>query len=83
MRHQPHNAIVLFSEPVKRVEGNFAVTTITRKSMQRCDWVSQTPFILPIMITSGRTRKPIGRKLFEMICLEGQQAGLSFRITVL
>ena len=49
--------------------------------MQRCGWVSQISFISIITTRNGAYRKPTV-KLFEMICLEGQQAGLSW-ITVL
>ncbi|MDR0807281.1 MAG: DNA-3-methyladenine glycosylase I [Enterobacteriaceae bacterium] len=50
--------------------------------MQRCSWVNQEP--LYIAYHDNEWGKPIydNHKLFEKICLEGQQAGLSW-ITVL
>ncbi|AWH88961.1 DNA-3-methyladenine glycosylase I [Limnobaculum parvum] len=50
--------------------------------MQRCSWVNQDP--LYIEYHDNEWGKPVhdNQKLFEKICLEGQQAGLSW-ITVL
>lgn len=50
--------------------------------MERCSWVNQDP--LYIDYHDNEWGKPVhdGQKLFEKICLEGQQAGLSW-ITVL
>ena len=50
--------------------------------MQRCGWVTQDP--LYIAYHDDEWGKPITdrQRLFEMICLEGQQTGLSW-ITVL
>ncbi len=44
--------------------------------MQRCDWVSQTLYIAYHDNEWG-VPETDSRKLFEMLCLEGQQAGLS------
>ncbi len=49
--------------------------------MQRCGWVSQDPLYIEYHDTEWGVAQE-GRQLFEMICLEGQQAGLSW-ITVL
>ena len=50
--------------------------------MQRCGWVSQDPLYIEYHDTEWGVAQKEGRQLFEMICLEGQQAGLSW-ITVL
>lgn len=50
--------------------------------MQRCGWVSQDPLYLAYHDSEWGVEQRDGKKLFEMICLEGQQAGLSW-ITVL
>ncbi|MFS2221515.1 DNA-3-methyladenine glycosylase I [Pantoea sp. B65] len=50
--------------------------------MQRCGWVTQDPLYLTYHDDEWGIPQTEGKKLFEMICLEGQQAGLSW-ITVL
>lgn len=50
--------------------------------MQRCGWVTQDPLYLEYHDNEWGVTQKDGQKLFEMICLEGQQAGLSW-ITVL
>ena len=50
--------------------------------MQRCGWVSQDPLYIEYHDTEWGVAQRDKQKLFEMICLEGQQAGLSW-ITVL
>lgn len=50
--------------------------------MQRCGWVTQDPLYLAYHDNEWGIPETDGQKLFEMICLEGQQAGLSW-ITVL
>ncbi|SFR12928.1 MULTISPECIES: DNA-3-methyladenine glycosylase I [unclassified Enterobacter] len=50
--------------------------------MQRCGWVSQDQLYLDYHDNEWGVPQRDGQKLFEMICLEGQQAGLSW-ITVL
>lgn len=50
--------------------------------MQRCGWVTQDPLYLEYHDKEWGIPQTDGKKLFEMICLEGQQAGLSW-ITVL
>ena len=50
--------------------------------MQRCGWVSQDPLYIEYHDTEWGVPQRDNQKLFEMICLEGQQAGLSW-ITVL
>lgn len=50
--------------------------------MQRCGWVSQDPLYIDYHDREWGVAQTDGQKLFEMICLEGQQAGLSW-ITVL
>mgnify|MGYP004713389109 FL=1 len=50
--------------------------------MQRCSWVSQDPLYIAYHDTEWGVAQKDNQKLFEMICLEGQQAGLSW-ITVL
>lgn len=50
--------------------------------MQRCGWVTQDPLYLEYHDNEWGIPQTDGKKLFEMICLEGQQAGLSW-ITVL
>lgn len=50
--------------------------------MQRCGWVTQDPLYLEYHDKEWGVPVTEGHKLFEMICLEGQQAGLSW-ITVL
>ncbi|HIA5658990.1 TPA: DNA-3-methyladenine glycosylase I [Salmonella enterica] len=50
--------------------------------MQRCDWVSQDPLYIAYHDNEWGVPETDSRKLFEMLCLEGQQAGLSW-ITVL
>ncbi|MGL4033229.1 DNA-3-methyladenine glycosylase I [Kosakonia cowanii] len=50
--------------------------------MQRCGWVTQDPLYLDYHDNEWGVAQRDGKKLFEMICLEGQQAGLSW-ITVL
>jgi 3-methyladenine DNA glycosylase Tag len=50
--------------------------------MQRCGWVTQDPLYLAYHDEEWGVPQTDGKKLFEMICLEGQQAGLSW-ITVL
>ncbi|WP_333852798.1 DNA-3-methyladenine glycosylase I [Leclercia sp.] len=50
--------------------------------MQRCGWVSQDPLYIAYHDKEWGVPETDGQNLFEMICLEGQQAGLSW-ITVL
>jgi DNA-3-methyladenine glycosylase I (EC 3.2.2.20) len=50
--------------------------------MQRCGWVTQDPLYLAYHDNEWGVPQTDKRALFEMICLEGQQAGLSW-ITVL
>jgi len=50
--------------------------------MQRCGWVSQEPLYIDYHDKEWGVAQSSNQKLFEMICLEGQQAGLSW-ITVL
>ena len=50
--------------------------------MQRCGWVSQDQLYIDYHDKEWGVPETDGKKLFEMICLEGQQAGLSW-ITVL
>lgn len=50
--------------------------------MERCGWVTQDPLYLAYHDTEWGVAVNDRKKLFEMICLEGQQAGLSW-ITVL
>lgn len=50
--------------------------------MQRCGWVTQDPLYLTYHDTEWGVAQTDKRALFEMLCLEGQQAGLSW-ITVL
>lgn len=50
--------------------------------MERCGWVSQDPLYRDYHDNEWGIPQREGQKLFEMICLEGQQAGLSW-ITVL
>lgn len=50
--------------------------------MQRCGWVTQDPLYLAYHDEEWGVPQREGQTLFEMICLEGQQAGLSW-ITVL
>ena len=50
--------------------------------MQRCGWVSQDPLYIQYHDNEWGVAQRDAAKLFEMICLEGQQAGLSW-ITVL
>lgn len=50
--------------------------------MQRCGWVSDDPLYIAYHDSEWGRAERDEKKLFEMICLEGQQAGLSW-ITVL
>lgn len=50
--------------------------------MERCGWVSQGPLYIAYHDNEWGVPETDSKKLFEMICLEGQQAGLSW-ITVL
>ncbi|MGB9095395.1 DNA-3-methyladenine glycosylase I [Erwinia sp.] len=50
--------------------------------MQRCGWVSQDPIYLAYHDTEWGIPITDQRELFEMLCLEGQMAGLSW-LTVL
>lgn len=50
--------------------------------MQRCGWVTQDPLYLAYHDKEWGIAQTDKRMLFEMLCLEGQQAGLSW-ITVL
>lgn len=50
--------------------------------MERCGWVSQDPLYIAYHDNEWGVPETDSKKLFEMICLEGQQAGLSW-ITVL
>ncbi|MBV4414492.1 DNA-3-methyladenine glycosylase I [Enterobacteriaceae bacterium YMB-R22] len=50
--------------------------------MQRCGWVTQDPLYICYHDKEWGIPQTDGKKLFEMLCLEGQQAGLSW-ITVL
>lgn len=50
--------------------------------MRRCAWVSQDPLYIDYHDKEWGVAQSNNQKLFEMICLEGQQAGLSW-ITVL
>ncbi len=50
--------------------------------MQRCGWVTQDSLYIDYHDNEWGIPQKSGEKLFEMLCLEGQQAGLSW-ITVL
>ncbi|WP_097314290.1 DNA-3-methyladenine glycosylase I [Escherichia coli] len=50
--------------------------------MERCGWMSQDPLYIAYHDNEWGVPETDSKKLFEMICLEGQQAGLSW-ITVL
>ncbi|HHH9847234.1 TPA: DNA-3-methyladenine glycosylase I [Escherichia coli] len=50
--------------------------------MERCGWVSQDPLYIAYHDNEWGVPETDSKKLVEMICLEGQQAGLSW-ITVL
>lgn len=50
--------------------------------MMRCNWVSGDPLYIDYHDTEWGVPVKDGRALFELLCLEGQQAGLSW-ITVL
>ncbi|MFK3659568.1 DNA-3-methyladenine glycosylase I [Scandinavium sp. NPDC088450] len=50
--------------------------------MERCGWVSQDPLYIAYHDSEWGVPQRDNQQLFEMICLEGQQAGLSW-ITVL
>lgn len=50
--------------------------------MERCGWVSQDPLYIAYHDNEWGVPETDSKKLLEMICLEGQQAGLSW-ITVL
>lgn len=50
--------------------------------MERCGWVTQGSALIAYHDQEWGVPETDGKKLFEMICLEGQQAGLS-SITVL
>ncbi|EGF7325285.1 TPA: DNA-3-methyladenine glycosylase I [Escherichia coli] len=50
--------------------------------MERCGWVSQDPLYIAYHDNEWGVPETDSKKLFKMICLEGQQAGLSW-ITVL
>lgn len=50
--------------------------------MERCGWVTQDPLYISYHDSEWGIPQRDPQKLFEMICLEGQQAGLSW-ITVL
>ena len=50
--------------------------------MERCGWVTQDPLYIAYHDQEWGVPETDSKKLFEMICLEGQQAGLSW-ITVL
>ncbi|MCZ4059719.1 DNA-3-methyladenine glycosylase I [Pantoea sp. LMR881] len=50
--------------------------------MQRCGWVTQDPLYLAYHDNEWGIPQTDKQKLFEMLCLEGQQAGLSW-ITIL
>lgn len=50
--------------------------------MQRCGWVTQDPLYLAYHDTEWGVPVTDTRELFEMLCLEGQMAGLSW-LTVL
>ncbi|EPB7320134.1 DNA-3-methyladenine glycosylase I [Yersinia enterocolitica] len=51
-------------------------------SLQRCGWVTTDPLYLAYHDTEWGIPRTDSQALFEMLCLEGQQAGLSW-ITVL
>ncbi len=50
--------------------------------LERCGWVTQDPLYIEYHDREWGVPCTDGRQLFEMLCLEGQQAGLSW-ITVL
>ncbi len=50
--------------------------------MQRCGWVTQDPLYIEYHDNEWGEAEKNSKKLFAMLCLEGQQAGLSW-ITVL
>ena len=43
--------------------------------MERCGWVSQDPLYIAYHDNEWGVPETDSKKLFEMICLEGQQAG--------
>lgn len=53
-----------------------------KNTMQRCGWVTQDPVYLAYHDDEWGRPQRDKQALFEMLCLEGQQAGLSW-ITVL
>lgn len=44
--------------------------------MERCGWVSQDPLYIAYHDNEWGVPETDSKKLFEMICLEGQQAGV-------
>ena len=64
---------------VKRSAGFYYFDKSREKKMQRCGWVSQDPLYIEYHDTEWGVPKRDNQKLFEMICLEGQQAGLSWK----
>ncbi|EKJ6384073.1 DNA-3-methyladenine glycosylase I [Escherichia coli] len=50
--------------------------------MERCGWVSQDPLYIAYHDNEWGVPETDSKKLFEMICLEGQQAGLSWIIVL-
>ena len=48
----------------------------------RCAWCGIDPLYIDIMTANGACRYTSDRRLFEMLCLEGAQAGLSW-LTIL
>jgi DNA-3-methyladenine glycosylase I len=74
--------IVFFAGASRHPERYFYGKSKSEGSMERCGWVSQDPLYIAYHDNEWGVPEHDGKKLFEMICLEGQQAGLSW-ITVL
>ncbi|CAG4925619.1 unnamed protein product [Colias eurytheme] len=54
----------------------------SRKDIVRCSWVSNDPLYVEYHDEEWGIPEYNSQKLFQMLCLEGQQAGLSW-ITIL
>jgi DNA-3-methyladenine glycosylase I len=86
MKDIGHSSPVLnidfFTDASRKAAEIFTIGYIARESMERCGWVSQDPLYIAYHDNEWGVPETDSKKLFEMICLEGQQAGLSW-ITVL
>lgn len=68
--------IDFFIDVLRKAVEIFMIGYIVRESMECCGWVSQDLFYIVYYDNEWGVFEIDSKKLFEMICFEGQQVGL-------